>query len=171
MAGNSEQQAQWVLTVLGIDLNQPADVAQGGTTKFSPVAVGKACLEWRNLCRDSVSELQKLKNAIVTACSGEDWDPDETEEVLEQVEELDAALNHLDSDLADTVDDFINAPEGQAKIAAQKDVLAEIADYENLVTSDDLLADVDSNEFLNTGLKQRALKALAALKQGFAAAA
>lgn len=172
MAAVDDVKNAWVLRVLGVTVGVTAGGAEGkaegeGGARYSPVAIGKAALGWRKLCADSSGDLAKLKQAIIAAYSGDEWDEDETAVVISRVEQLDAVLAGLDADLADTVDDFLNTPQGPDKDKAMRAVLAEIDDYERMLSSDALLAEVDSNELLSTGLKSRAMAALDTLRKGF----
>lgn len=168
MAATDEAKAEWVRRVLGVEIG---GTAEGRGARYSPVALGKAALGWRRLCAESSGELAKLKQAIITAYSGDEWDEDETAVVVSRVDQLDTVLSGLDTDLADTVDDFLNAADGLAKDKARQTVLNEISDYEQLVSANELLAEVDSNEFLSTGLRSRAMTALGVLREGFVSVA
>ncbi len=112
---------------------------------FSIVKLGKARLEWRDVRRDALAELDLVKEAIVEAYEGE---PKKQGEVREAIRRLDTLFVTLDESLYAELDEVLNAPtptERQTKIAVAKATVKRFLDF---TLTNPIMTTVDDNRFV-----------------------
>lgn len=143
------EQAHRVLDEVETLLNAPVTATEGtggaSGRGFSIVKLGQARLEWRDVRRDALAELDLVKEAIIEAYEGE---PKKQGEVREAIRRLDSLFVTLDESLYAELDDVLNAPtptERQTKIAVAKATVKRFLDF---TLTNPIMTTVDDNRFV-----------------------
>ncbi len=154
----TEPQRAWVVRVLGVDFS-----ASGGPHAVSLFALGKAALEWRNVCARLQTDLGSLKSAAVARAAAL-YDDDELPEVVGDLDQLDTIPRVISPEIEDVINDVVNAaPEARPKLLQK--LVADIDGVESAIAGNVMIAAAEDNGFQSIDLSGPALAALRALRE------
>jgi len=147
----------WIARVLGFEF--PASRGPAATSLF---ALGKAALEWRNVCARLQSDVGSLKSAAIARASAI-YDDDELPEVAGDLDQLDTIPKVISPEMETAINDVVNAaPEVRPKMLQK--LVADIDDLESTIDGNDVIAAAEDNGFRSIDLSGPALAALRALR-------
>jgi len=129
--------------------------AQGGGVAFA-----KSRLAWLAARKKLEEGLEKLHGEITTTYKGNPALSDIDTRFRTTVAPV---LATLDEELADKLDDVANAADPEKRTKLITEAKATIARYENYVTSEKLLADLDDNPVVSLALRDTITKTLAVI--------
>jgi hypothetical protein len=177
MANDMDAKNAWVGQVLGIAVTTSATAAPAApeantapdetmVATISPVKLGKCRLIWVQTVGKVHAQAQTLKQTVMSACrdSGE-YESDELAQVEAALQEIDDMVSEIDEELADLVDDVINAEAGPGRIAAQRAAMAKADELTKFVTGDADFALIDQNEYMPTNIRTMTLAGLGAIRK------
>jgi hypothetical protein len=153
----TDPKREWITRVLGYEFQ-----ASGGPAAVSLFALGKAALEWRNVCARLQSDIGGLKSAAVSRASGI-YDEDELPEVTGDLNQLDAIPKVISPEMEYAINDVVNAaPEARPKMLQK--LVTDIDELEGTISKNELIAAAEDNGFRSIDLSGPALAALRALR-------
>lgn len=147
----------WIARVLGFDFPAP-----GGPAAISLFALGKAALEWRNVCARLQADIGGLKSAAVARASGI-YDDDELPEVTGDLDQLDAIPQVISPEMETAINAVVNAA-AEARPKMLQKLVADIDGLESTIAGNELIAAAEDNGFRSIDLSGPALAALRALR-------
>jgi hypothetical protein len=164
MADAMTAKNEWLRRVLGVSAPQAA--AEASVASISPVRLGKCRLIWVQTVAKVHSQAKALKSTVMSACraSGE-YAPDELARVEVALQEIDDMVSEVNEELADFIDDVINATPGPAWLAAQRLAVAKADELIRFVSSDPDFTLIDQNEYMATNVKSLTLAGLGGIRR------
>lgn len=137
----------------------PANPAQSAA---GPVAYGKARLAWLAARNRMVADIEKLRGAIVATYQADGIAGDLASAFQTRVAPVMATL---DEELADKLDEAINATDPVARGKLVDEAKSLIDKYSKYIAGEQLIADLDNNPFVPLAIQQVVGGTLAALSK------
>jgi len=123
-------------------------------------------LEWDTTRKQVRAELQKLEAKIVADCQGES----DIADIQAGTKNLYTLLEVLDERLIDKLDEALNATEAAQRQRLHLQAREIVDEYIEFIDTDDLVADIDSNGFVDVAVRSTLTRTLNALASKLAAA-
>jgi hypothetical protein len=110
------------------------------------------------------TELESLEKAILDDCKQMNGDPNEElevdlDELSKQTKQIFGIMDKMDERLIDTLDEALAAKDEQ-RGQKQKQAAAIVKEYQAILQSDPLIAQIDGSGFMNTSIRQTFAQAL-----------
>jgi len=153
----ADPKAVWIARVLGVTPR-----GSSGPAAVSLFALGKAALEWRNVCARLQADISGLKSAAVARAAAI-YDDDELPEVVSDLDQLDGIPNVISPELETVINGVINAA-AEARPKMLQKLVADIDAVEGRIAGNDLIAAAEDNGIRAIDLSGPALEVLRALR-------